>query len=184
MSRVKGANPDAIVAWATGGPAGTLFRSARDLGLDVPTVTSPGNLTAAFLKQYAPLLPSQLIFPAVPYYAKGAPTDPATKQALANMTGAFSAAGMEPDMIGISAWDPAMLLVAALRTLGPEASAERLRAYMVNLQGWVGADGPYDFIAAPQRGVDESNVVMVRWDTEHGSGVAVSNFGGAPLGSK
>ena len=53
MAVIKGANPDALVAWATGGAAGTLFRGAQDIGLDLPTVTSPGNLTGAFLKQYA-----------------------------------------------------------------------------------------------------------------------------------
>ncbi len=84
VSAIKGANPNALVAWATGSPAGMLFRSLRDLGLDLPTVTSPGNLTEAFFKQYAAMLPRQLIFPAVPYYANGAPTDQATKAAVAD----------------------------------------------------------------------------------------------------
>jgi branched-chain amino acid transport system substrate-binding protein len=181
LSRIKGANPDALIAWATGGPAGTLFRSIRDLDIDVPTVTSPGNLTPAFLKQYAPLLPSHLIFPAVPYYAKGAPTDEATKAAVSVLADALATAGTEPDMIKISAWDPAMLLIAALRERGPDATAESLRSYLLNLRGWVGADGPYDFQAAPQRGIGENNVVMVRWDVSKGAGVAMSKFGGAPL---
>jgi branched-chain amino acid transport system substrate-binding protein len=181
MARIQGANPDALVAWATGGPAATLFRSARDIGLDLPTVSSPGNLTGAFLKQYAPLLPAQIIFPAVPYYASGAPTDPETSAAVAKLTRALAAAGAEPDMIAISAWDPAMLLIDALRALGPDASAASLRRYLVDLHGWVGADGVYDFRAAPQRGIGESNVVMVHWDVQRGAGVAVSNFGGALL---
>ena len=87
-------------------------------------------------------------------------------------------------MIAISAWDPGMLLVDALRKLGPDTSAASLRAYLVDLQGWVGADGPYDFRAAPQRGVGENNVVLVRWDADRGQGVAVSKFGGAPLDAR
>jgi len=181
MSRIQDSNPNALVAWATGPPAGMLFRSARDLGVDLPTVTSPGNLTAAFFKQYAAFLPKGLMFPAVPYYASGAPTDPATQTALTNLTDALAAVGAAPDMIAISAWDPGILLVEALRKLGPGASAASLRAYLVNLQGWVGADGPYDFRAAPQRGVGENNVVMVRWDVERGRGAAVSKLGGALL---
>lgn len=184
MSRIKGAEPEALIAWGTGGPAATLFRSARDIDLDLPTVSSPGNLTAAFLKQYAPMLPRQLLFPAVPYYASGAPTDPATEAAVTNLTSALAAAGTEPDMISISAWDPAMLLVDSLRELGPDASASMLRDHLVNLRGWVGADGPYDFSAAPQRGVGEKNVVIVHWDAEKGAAVALSNFGGAPLADR
>ncbi len=184
MAVIQGAKPDALVAWATGGPAATLFRGARDIGLDLPTVTSPGNLTGAFLKQYAPLLPPQIIFPAVPYYATGAPTDTATKAAVAKLTSALTAAGAEPDMISISAWDPAMLLIEALQTLGPDASAAKIRDHLVNLKGWTGADGVYDFHAAPQRGIGENNVVMVHWDVQKNAGVALSNFGGALLNAK
>jgi len=181
MARIKAASPDALVAWATGNSAGTLFRSAHDAGLDLPTVTSPGNLNAAFFKQYGPLLPTNLYFAAVPYYASDAPTDAATKAAVATLTGALAAVGAKPDMIEISAWDPAMLLADALRKLGPDASAAKLRAYLVNLRGWVGANGRYDFRTAPQRGIGESNVVMVRWDAQRSAGAAVSKFGGAQL---
>ncbi|HUB97817.1 MAG TPA: ABC transporter substrate-binding protein [Stellaceae bacterium] len=184
LSAIRAGNPDALVAWATGPPAGMLFRGARDLGIDLPTVTSPGNLTGAFFKQYAAMLPTNLIFAAVPYYASGAPTDAATTAALSVMTEALAANGTKPDMLTISAWDPAMLVVDTLRKLGPDVAAPKLRDYLANLQGWVGADGPYDFRAAPQRGVGENNIVMVRWDIEKGSGVALSNFGGAPLTGK
>jgi len=180
MSRIKASNPDAILAWATGGTAGTLFRSARDIGLDLPTVTSPGNLNAAFFKQYGTVLPANLLFAAVPYYSD-AITDPATKSAIATLTNALATVGAKPDMIEISAWDPALVLVDSLRKLGPEASAAKLRAYLLNLRGWVGANGPYNFRANPQRGIGEGNIVMVRFDAQRGAGVAVSKPGGAPL---
>lgn len=181
MSRIKAAKPDVLVAWATGTPAGTLFRSARDIGIDVPTVTSTGNLNAAFFKQYGPLLPTNLYFAAVPYYAGDALSNRATKTAIATLTDALAAVGAKPDMIEISAWDPALLLVDALRKIGPDASAAKLRAYMVNLSGWVGVNGPFDFRMAPQRGLGENNIIMVRWDVARNAGTAVSKFGGAPL---
>jgi branched-chain amino acid transport system substrate-binding protein len=184
MSRVKAANADVLLVWATGTPAGTLFHSAKDVGLDVPTITSPGNLNAAFFKQYAALLPTNLYFAAVPYYGADALTNPATKAAIANLTDALAPFGAKPDMLEISAWDPATLLVDALRKLGPDASAAKLHAYLVNLRGWVGTNGPYDFRSAPQRGLGESNIIMVRWDAQRNAGTAVSKFGGAPLPGK
>lgn len=184
MAVIRGAKPDAMVAWATGGTAGTLFRGARDLGLDLPTVTSPGNLTSVFLKQYAPSLPRELILPAVSYYASEASTDPATRAAVSVLTKALEGWGAEPDMITISAWDPAMLLIDALRRLGTDTTAPKLRDYLVKLQGWVGADGAYDFVANPQRGIGSANIVMVRWDAQRGTGMAVSDLGGAPLAGK
>ena len=181
MAVIKGTNPNALIAWATGGAAGNLMRGEKDIGLDIPTMTSPGNLTDAFFKQYGPVLPTDLIYPAVPYYAKGAPTDAATTKAVAEMAKALEAAGAQPEMTTISAWDPALVLVTALRELGPDASAQKLRDYLLQLQGWVGANGPYDYVTNPQRGVGGNNVVMVRWDGQQKAVVAASNFGGAPL---
>jgi branched-chain amino acid transport system substrate-binding protein len=184
MAVIKGANPNALIAWATGGAAGTLMRGAKDIGLTVTTMTSPGNLTGAFFKQYGPVLPSDLIFPAVPYYAGDAPTNAPTKKAVAEMTSALAAVGAKPDMLTISAWDPAAVLVSALRQLGPDAPAPKIRDYLLQLQGWVGANGPYDYVANPQRGVGGKNVVIVRWDPQRNSGVAASEFGGTPLHGK
>jgi branched-chain amino acid transport system substrate-binding protein len=181
MAVIKGANPNAMIAWATGGAAGNLMRGEKDIGLDVPTMTSPGNLTEAFFKQYGPVLPTELLYPAVPYYASGAPTDPGTTKAVAEMAKALAGVDAHPDMITISAWDPALVLVSALQQLGPDASAQKLRDYLVKLKGWIGANGPYDYVANPQRGVGGDNVVMVRWDAQHNSVVAASNFGGEPL---
>ncbi len=183
MAVIKGANPDIIVAWATGGAAGTLFRGEKDLGIDLPTLSSPGNLTGAFLKQYAAVLPPNLIFAAVPYYG-GDADDAATKKAVAEMASALSSSGAQPDMITISAWDPGLLLVTALRELGPNANATQLRDYFLKLKGWTGTNGPYDFTSDPQRGVGNGNVVMVRWDVPQGKAIALSQLGGAPLSNK
>jgi len=182
MERIKAANPDVLIAWATGTPAGTMLRSAKDAGIDLPTVTSPGNLNAAFFKQYAGFLPTSLYFATVPYYANDAQLNPATKTAIANQTSALAAIGVKADSLAIGAWDPAVLVVDALRKLGPDASATKLRDYLINLRGWVGVNGTYDFHANPQRGLGEGNVIMIRFS---GAGnVAVSKFGGEPLPGK
>jgi branched-chain amino acid transport system substrate-binding protein len=146
-------------------------------------LSSPGNLTGAFLKQYAAVLPPNLIFAAVPYYG-GDADDAATKKAVAEMASALSSSGAQPDMITISAWDPGLLLVTALRELGPNASATQLRDYFLKLKGWTGTNGPYDFTTDPQRGVGGRNVVMVRWDVPLAKAVALSELGGAPLANK
>jgi branched-chain amino acid transport system substrate-binding protein len=183
MARIKAANPDFLIAWATGTPAGTMFRSAKDLGgLDIPIVTSPGNLNAAFFKQYGSMLPTNLYFATVPYYANDTLLNPATKVAIANQTAALAAIGIKPDGLAIGAWDPAVLLVDALRKLGPDATAAKIHDYLVNLRGWVGVNGTYDFRANPQRGLGQNNVIMVKFT--NGTNVVVSKFGGVPVAAK
>lgn len=87
----------------------------------------------------------------------------------------------EPDMVGIASWDPAMLVVTALRKLGTGATAAQLRDYLDNVRGFVGVNGPYDFRAMPQRGLSENSLLIVRWDPARNEAVAVSKCGGSAL---
>ncbi len=110
MSQIKAASPDAVIAWSAGTPAGTLFHGLRDTGIDVPTITSPGNLNAAFFKQFGSITPKSLYFAGVPYYGADTLSNPATKSAITTMANVLAGVGAKPDQIEISAWDPAMLL--------------------------------------------------------------------------
>ncbi len=76
-----------MIAWATGGRPATLLRGARDTGIDIPMVTSTGNLSANFFKQYGSVLPSNLVIAAVPYYLGETQMAGPTKTAVTTMTG-------------------------------------------------------------------------------------------------
>jgi branched-chain amino acid transport system substrate-binding protein len=181
MAAIKAANPEAMIAWSAGTPAGTLFRSIHDAGLEVPTVTSAANLNPLFFKQYGQFAPKDLYFNAVPYYGSDIVTNAPTKTALATLTRALAVQGAKPDQIEISAWDPAMIVVDALRKLGTDATAAQLHAYLLDLRGYAGVNGPYDFGRFPQRGLGENSALIVKWDLNRSAAVAVSRFGGAPL---
>lgn len=184
MARIKAAKPDVLIAWAAGTTVGTLLHGEKDAGLDLPTLTSPGNLTPAFFKQFSPLLPAELYFGAAPYYGADTLSDKATKTALGVLETTLATVGGKPDQLAISAWDPGSLLVEALRKLGPDASATDLRNYLINLKGWIGVNGPYDFRAIPQRGIGENNVIVVKYEVRKSTFSGVSKFGGAPLKDK
>src|SRR4029077_6577854 len=77
---------------------------------------------------------------------------------------AFAGTDIKPDGPSTYAWDPASLVVGALRKLKPDATAADLRGYFNDLKGVAGINGFYDFKAVPNRGLDESNVVVTRWD--------------------
>ena len=182
MARIKAANPDVVIDWATGGSAGTLFRGEHDAGIDLPTYTTTGNLTANFIKQYGALFPAgSVYFATVPLYAGDALNSPATRSAIALISTELGAVGAKPDMVGIGSWDPAMVVVSALRKLGTGMTATQLRDYLENLRGFVGVNGPYDFRAMPQRGLSENSLLIVRWDAARQTAVAVSKFGGSAL---
>ena len=94
--------------------------------------------------------------------------------------GAFEGTDIKPDGPSTYAWDPALLVVEALRKLKVDASAEDLRAYLRELKGFAGVNGYYDFKAVPNRGLDESNVVVTRWDPAAQTWAVVSDPLGIP----
>lgn len=182
IQRLKGAQPDAVIVWTTGAPLGTVLKAIKDAGFDVPVATTDGNMTYAQMTQYAPFMPKELYITS-PEWPKSPrsgqkPEVVAAKNAFFK---AFEGTDIKPDGPATFAWDPAVLVVEALRKLKPDATADDLREYLSKLQGFAGVNGIYDFKAVPNRGVDASNVVLTRWDASVGTWVVVSGLNGNPL---
>jgi branched-chain amino acid transport system substrate-binding protein len=181
IERLKGAGPDVLVAWSTGGPIGTIFKAIRDAGVEVPVATTNGNMTYAQMAQYAAFLPKELYIPAADFLKSSRPVQ-ANEASVAKefFFKAFEGTDIKPDGPSTYAWDPALLVVEALRKLKPDTTAEDLRAYLRDLKGFAGIDGIYDFKAVPNRGLDESNVVVTRWDPAAQTWAVVSDPLGIP----
>ncbi len=181
IQRLKGANPDVLVAWSTGGPIGTVFKAIHDAGIELPVATTNGNQTYAQMAQYAAFLPKELYIPAADFLKSSQPPKAdeagAAKQAFYK---AFDGTDIKPDGSSTYAWDPALLVVGALRKLKPDATAADLRGYFNELKGVAGINGFYDFKAVPNRGLDESNVVVTRWDPAAQTWAVVSDPLGIP----
>lgn len=182
IQNIKAADPQAFVAWSTGSPIATIFRGMIQAGLDVPMATTDGNMTYAQMQQYSTFLPKQLYIPAGQFILRdttGQP--PAVAQAHAEFYKAFDAIGAKPDEPSELAWEPAMIIVHALRTLGTDVTAAQLHEFLMHLKGYGGADGMYDFEHVPQRGLDVSNAVVTLWSDKAQTWEVVSKPGGAPL---
>jgi branched-chain amino acid transport system substrate-binding protein len=177
-SRVKAANPQVLMTLATGSPWGTIMRGVADAGIDLPIGGGNGNLIIAQLDQYRAFLPAEMYFPGNIAVAPESIGKGPIQDAQAVYFDAFRTAGIKPDLGYNIAWDPAMILVSALRALGTSASADQVRNYIVNLHGWVGINGVYDFRDGAQRGIGQQSQVMDRWDKTQSVFVAVSRPAG------
>jgi branched-chain amino acid transport system substrate-binding protein len=91
---------------------------------------------------------------------------------------AFKAAGVKPNIAHTLAWDPALLVIDAIKKLGTDATAEQLNTYIQHLSGWTGINGVYDFRDGSQRGIGIDGVVIDRWDAAKEDFVPVSKPGG------
>ena len=190
IERVKAANPQAFIAWSTGAPIATIFKGIIQAGLNVPVATTNGNMTYAQMKQYAAFLPRELYFP-VAVGAVQSPTalsasvlklTPETSKAQDEFYGAYKLENGTPDQPASTAWSPAVVLIDALRKLGPNASATQVRDYLLNLKNYAGVHGIYDFEKTPQRGLNVDNAVVTRWDVARQGWETMSQPTGIPLG--
>jgi branched-chain amino acid transport system substrate-binding protein len=184
IEHIKASNPQALVAWSTGTPIATVFKGILQAGLDIPIATTSSNMTYAQMAQYAAFLPKQLYMPSAAWVQHEGliAFDPKMEQAQRQFFDMFKAANAKPGLPATLAWDPAMIVVDALRHLGPDATAAQLRDDIANLKGYAGINGIYDFPKNPQRGLDVQGVVITLWNPDHQTWELVSKPAGIPLG--
>ena len=181
IERIKAANPQAVIAWSTGSAVGTVFKAITAAGLDVPVGTTNGNMTYAQMQAFAAFLPRELYIPSAEWPAHAGKTlAPEVEAAQARFFAAFDAAKLKPDASSTFSWDPAMLVVAALRDVGADAPAEAVRDRLARTQGFAGVNGIYDMPRLPQRGLDLDSVIVTRWSAEAGTWQVVSKPRGLP----
>ena len=164
LARIKAAQPQALITTATGVAFGTVLRNLADSGLNVPTTASAGDMSLTQMLQYRAFAPRELLFMAT----HGVAPDPAITSgpSLEAQTTYFknlAAAKVLPSYLASLAWDPAFIIVDALRKLGPNATTGQLHKYIGELHGWSGINGVYDFRGS-QRGIGQNAVVTYRWD--------------------
>jgi branched-chain amino acid transport system substrate-binding protein len=181
LARIKASGAQAIIAWGTGSPIGTVLHGYADAGLDLPIGVSASNLIYSEMKQFASIVPAGFMSAGLPCVAPDSipPGDLAT--AVKQFVDAFKADGVHADVAQAIGWDPPIILLGAFKKLGVAATPAQLRDYLLNLHGLSGANGPYDFRDGSQRGLTEKNGIMVRWDAPQDTWVAISKFGGVPL---
>jgi branched-chain amino acid transport system substrate-binding protein len=165
ISKIEAAHPQAMLIWSgTGIPV--TFHALSDAGNKMPIATSNSLMLYSAMEQFKDILPATLLFAAPKWAAYPDIGAGPVRDALATYFAAFKAAGIKPDMGQDVAWDPGLIIVSALRTLGPDAKASQIRDYIENLHGFAGANGYYDFRVGDQRGLNPNDVVMAQWDPQ------------------
>lgn len=181
VAKIKAATPQVIVIVAPGTAFGNALHALSDAGLDdIPVAASASNLTIAQMKQYGALQPANLYFGSVGYFG-GVPQNRSQAAAFRIYFDAMKAHNLYIDTGTGIGWDPGMIVIDALRALGPDATPDRVHDWIEHLHGYAGISGIYDFRDGGQRGLTEKAVVMLRWDNTQFRWVAVSKPGGDPM---
>jgi branched-chain amino acid transport system substrate-binding protein len=166
LARVKAANPQVLLAIATGGAFGTIMRNLNDAGMDLPVAGSNGSAISTQLEQYKSFLPARgVFFPGTLSLVPNSVGPGPIKDAQNVYFKAFREIGIaKPDLAAGATWDGAMLLVSAVRAIGTNATAEQVRDYILRQHSWTGINGVYDFSDGSQRGLSQRATVIDLWD--------------------
>lgn len=111
--------------------------------------------------------------------------DPRVEAAQHEMYATLDKHGIRADNNTADTWDAALITVAGLRALGPDATAAQLRDWIAGLKDFAGIDGTYNFTRFPERGLADDTSIIVRYDPQGPNGPRwqwVSRIGGEPLG--
>jgi branched-chain amino acid transport system substrate-binding protein len=181
LARIKAAGAEAIDAWTTGTPFGTVLRAVSETGWDGLVMTNAGNISKSQMEQYAQFVPRQLIFSGPPFMAIGI-VPSRLRVTRATFLDAMHQGNIGTvDQIMTLGWDPMLIVIDAFRHVGTNATAAQLRDYIGKLHDFAGVNGVYDFRRGDQRGLDPSSGVVVRWDKPTGEFVTIAKPGGTPF---
>jgi branched-chain amino acid transport system substrate-binding protein len=161
LTRVRAANPDAIVVWATPPAAAIVSKNAFQLGIKQPVFQSHGIGNKQFI-DVAGEGANGVVFPAGKLLvANDLPDSDAQKKALVQYTKDYEAkfgAGTL-STFGGHAWDCMWVVTEALKKSGPDRA--KLRDALENTKEFVGITGVFNFTATEHNGLDKRAVTMV-----------------------
>ncbi len=177
LANLRRANPDVVFVWTTGPPFATVLRDMKESGFDIPVAGSTSNLTAVQLSQLAQY-GIKVYFPTVRYMDRERIERGKLRDTVDTLYRAFETMNLRPDIEESLVWDPGLLVVSALRALGPNATPAQIKAYIDAQRSFVGINGIYDFASTPQRGLNDRALVMMLWDPAKSTVTAISRPGG------
>ncbi len=183
IEKIKASGTQAIIAWVTGAPAATVFKGMIQAGLDIPVAPTSGNQTFASMEQWAGFLPKQLILASAlfPEHDGVLTLDPRMEKAQHEMYAILKQRNLKADNMVATSWDAGLIVAAALRKIGPNATAQQVKDYIANLTDFAGVDGIYDFKKYPQRGLGPQSSTVTTYDASKKAWTWLSKPGGEPL---
>jgi branched-chain amino acid transport system substrate-binding protein len=183
IENIRASGAQAIIAGVTGTAAATVFKGMIQSGLDLPIVVTSGNESFPQMDAWKDFLPKHLVMSSAlfPEHDGLLTLDPRIETAQHAMYASLAEHHLKADNMEATSWDAALIVVAALRKLGPNATAVQIRDYIANLTDFAGIDGIYDFKASPERGLGPDSGIAVTYDPVKKAWVWLTKPGGAPL---
>jgi len=160
MTRVKAANPQAVVIWSIPPSASLATKNYADLGMTMPLFQSHGVGNKTFIQLAGPAS-NGVVFPAGKLLvAEQLPDGDVQKPVLLAYARDFEAKYGPRNTFGGHAWDAVQIVVKALEKAGTDRAG--VRSAIEGTRNFVGVTGVFDFSASDHNGLDRRAVTMIQ----------------------
>jgi len=160
LTRVKVANPQAVIVWSIPPSASIATKNFADLGLKMPLFQSHGVGNKRYIDLAGPGA-NGVVFPAGKLLVAEHLTDQdPQKPVLLAYAKDFEAKFGPRNTFGGHAWDAVKLVAAAIEKGG--ADRARVRAALEQTKNFVGITGVFDFSPTEHNGLDRRAVTMIQ----------------------
>ncbi len=160
--KLKGLNPDAIICWGTNPGPAVVSRNRTQLGITIPLYQSHGVASKKFI-ELAGESSEGLMLPAGRLIvAEQVPQGHPQKDFLMEYKKLYTEkTGQDVSTFGGHGWDATFLLAQAIAKAG-SIEAEKIRAEVEKVTGFVGTAGIFNYSANDHGGLDQSAFEMVK----------------------
>lgn len=161
LTKIRSAQPQAIINWSTGPTQILAVKNWRDLGMDsIPLYQSHGFGSRKNIQLAGPASEGVLLALARVNVGPLLPENDAQKKVIMEYTKAYEERYKEPiSSFGGHAWDSMQLALAALQSVGPNAA--KIRDFLENTRGFVGQHGIFNLSAQDHNGLSKDDLLMV-----------------------
>ena len=160
LTRVKAANPQAVVIWSIPPSASIATKNYADLGIAAPLFQSHGVGNKKYI-ELAGAAANNVLFPAGKLLvADQLPDNDPQKSALLAYARDFEAKYGPRNTFGGHAWDAVQVVMHAMEKAGTDRA--KVRSAIESTRNFVGITGVFDFGPADHNGLDRRAAVMIQ----------------------
>ena len=161
LTKIRSAQPQAIVNWSTGPTQILAVKNWRDLGMSsIPLYQSHGFGSRKNLQLAGEAAEGVLLALARVNVGPLLSDQDPQKKVIMEYTKAYEERFKEPiSSFGGHAWDSMQLAIAALKAVGPNPA--KIRDFLENTKGFVGQHGIFNFSAQDHNGLSKDDLLMV-----------------------
>jgi branched-chain amino acid transport system substrate-binding protein len=161
LTKIRGAQPQAIVNWSTGPTQILAVKNWQDLGMTaIPLYQSHGFGSRKNITLAGPAAEGVLLALARVNIGPLLPDVQPQKKVIMEYTKTYEEQFKEPiSSFGGHAWDSMYLAIAALKAVGPDPA--KIRDFLEKTQGFVGMHGIFNFTPQDHNGLGKNDLEMV-----------------------